>query len=218
MPSSNRLRLGGSIGRHLEPRSQAAADEAARLASNFWLVSSEVLDIAVLDIAEDPGAVVAHIRQIRRSDYAAAYLAAYRRADAERKHWCAVARLERSAARTPHDAAATSAPSPSAFQRADRAAARGSRIRAAAANLWRKLERRRDRHSSAAAWPPVSRPRARRSHRVVARAAKAFGDSGDSDGEPPTARATELGAARTMTARPAEHLAAQHSARLEVTR
>jgi hypothetical protein len=98
------------------------------------------------------------------------------------------------------------------------AAARCSRIQAAAANLWRKLERRRDRHTSAAAWPPFSRPRARRSHRVVARAAKATGDSGDSDGEPPTARAAELGAARTMTSPAAEHFAARHSARLEVTR
>lgn len=216
-PSRNRPRLGGRLShhplRHSKPRSSAADDEAALLACNFWLTPS-----AVSGIAADPEAVAAEIRETRRSDSAAAYLAEHQRADAEHKHWCAVARRERVAARTPHDASATSTPSPSAFQRADRAAARCQRIQAAAANLWRKLERRRHPCASAAPRPPVSRPRARRSHRVVVRATKASGDSGDSDGEPPAALAAELGAARTMTSRPAESLAELRSARPEVMR
>jgi hypothetical protein len=215
-PSRNRPRLGGRLShhlaRHLKPRSPAGEDEAALLACNFWLTPS-----AVSGIADDPEAVAAAIRPIRRCDSAAAYLAAHRRADAEHRRWSAAARLDRGAARTPHDAAATSTPSPSSFQRAARASARCHRIQAAAANLWRKLERRHP-CASAAPRPPVSRPRARRSHRVVARAAKASGDSGDSDGEPPAALAAELGAARTMPPPSAAHLAELHSARLGMTR
>jgi hypothetical protein len=216
-PSRNRPRLGGRLSRHLlrhlKPRSPAAADEAALLACNFWLTPS-----AAADIADDPEAVAADIRETRRCASAAAYLAEHRRADTEHKRWSAAARLERGAACTPHGAAATSAPSPSAFQRAARAAARRHRIQAAAANLWCKLERRRHPCASASPRFPVSRPRARRSHRVVARAAKASGDSGDSDGEPPAALAAELGAARTMPTPSAEHLAELRSARLGVTR
>ncbi|HET9620247.1 MAG TPA: hypothetical protein VFP84_02695 [Kofleriaceae bacterium] len=170
------------------------------------------------DIADDPEAVAAKIRQNRRSASAAAYMAEHRRADAEHKRWSAATRLERGLARTPHDAAATSAPPLSAFQRATLASARRSRIQAAAANLWRKLERRRLPCASAAPRPPVSRPRARRSHRVVARAVKASGDSGDSDGEPPTARPVQLGAARPIAQLATDTAAKPRRERSEVAR
>lgn len=191
--SESRPGLGGHLSRylvrHLKDQSTVEADDVALLARNFWLTPA-----AVPDIASEPQVVTAAIRQIRRCASAAPYLVEYRRAAAERKRASAIARFERTSVRTAVHASASSS-----FEREAVASARCIRIQAAAANLWMKIERRPNQRASAASRIPVQRPRARRSHRVVARAAKASGDSGDSDGEPPRSRAAGIGTACKVT-------------------
>jgi hypothetical protein len=186
-------RLSRQLARHLGGQCDGATDDAALLAVNFWLTPS-----AVPDIAEDQAAVIAAMRRIRRSPSAAAYKTEYRRAEAEHKRLNAQARQERVKGHASAGGRAADSSAPSAFQRAAKAAARCHSIQAAAANLWRKIARRSDRCAVAVPRLPVTRPRARRSHRVVARAAKASGDSGDSDGEPPRSRGAGIGTARTI--------------------
>jgi len=169
----------------------ARNEDAARLATHFWLTSH------IADITDNEGQakmVTAKMRRIRRLPAAAAYRVEARRLEVERKRALADLRAERAADMADLRAGRprfnlAHATAPTGMERLARIDARVNRLHAAAAeaaralaNTWHSAPTRRSTELR------VRRPRSCRSRRVV-RAAKTTGDPDPEPELPDDARA-----------------------------